>query len=95
MKIKLMIDGQEKTFDTGVQTADAIFRAAEFEEEWKQEKTSIGQIRSMTNYVIEMYGNQFTEEDIRNGLTANEFREEMYNQCFNVGREIAEKSKND
>lgn len=49
----------------------------------------------MTNYVIEMYGNQFTEEDIRNGLTANEFREEMYNQCFNVGREIAEKSKND
>ena len=95
MKIKLMIDGQEKKFDTGAQTADAIFKAAEFEERWKKEKTSLGQLNAMNAQVVEMYGNQFTEADIRNGLSAEEYREVMHYQCFGVGQKIAEKSKNE
>lgn len=95
MKIKLMIDGQEKTFDTGVQTADAIFKAAEFEQEFKKEKTSLGQLHAMNAQVVKMYNNQFTEEDIRHGLSADEYRDVMHYQCFGVGAKIAEKSKND
>lgn len=96
MKIKLNIDGKDKTFDTGPQTAAAIFKAAEFEEEFYSEKSSLKRLNLLADQVVAMYGNQFTAEDLKNGLSAEEFREVMNYQCFGIGQKIAEKStKND
>jgi len=97
MQIKLNIDGKEKTFDTGKQTADAVFKAAEFEDDWKKITTSLGRLKAMTAQVVEMYGNQFTEQDIRDGLGAEEFGPVMLYQCFGVGEKVTELStvKND
>lgn len=92
MKIKLKIDGKDRTFDTGPQMADAIYKAAEFEEKFYAEKSSLKKLTMLSDHVIDMYKGQFTIDDLKNGLSAEEFREVMNYQCFGVGQQVADKS---
>ncbi|WKY44161.1 hypothetical protein Q5O14_16275 [Eubacteriaceae bacterium ES2] len=87
MQIKL----GNTTYDTGKLTGAALWESLEFEELVKAEKSKIKQLNMMAEQVVKLYGNQFTVEDIKNGLEAHETWGELNAQCFGVGFKLAEK----
>jgi len=87
MKLKL----GKKTYDTGALKGSVLWESMEFEDLLKKETTPLKQLNMMAENVIKLYGNQFTIEDIQDGLSADEVWATLNSQCFGVGIKLQEK----
>ncbi|SPU37919.1 phage-like protein [Lysinibacillus capsici] len=90
MQITLRIDGQDKTF-TNVFVKARVFRnALKMNEKMREEGTevSVETFDEMIGFVVNVFDNQFTVDDVWDGLEAGLLQNEImrvFNSVLNIG----------
>ncbi|MET3507033.1 phage tail assembly chaperone G [Halalkalibacter oceani] len=73
MKVTLEINKKEKQFIAPSIKARAFRRALELNAKLDFENLTVDDLDTLTGFVCEVYGNQFTVDDLYDGLPAAEF----------------------
>lgn len=84
LKIKLKINGQEKTFVATEIKGRMLRKAVEFQQLKNMSEDSFGvdELDSIIAYVVEVFGGQFTIDDVYDGLDVRDLMPEMM-RCIN------------
>lgn len=90
MQIKLRIDGQEKTFTNDFVKARVFRNALKMNEEMSKEGDGItvATFDEMMGFVVNVFDNQFTVDDLWDGLEGGNFQDEImrvFNNVLNMG----------
>ncbi|KMY49571.1 phage tail assembly chaperone G [Peribacillus loiseleuriae] len=70
MQITLLIEGQEKTFSTGFISSRKFRKALEMQEKLQGQATA-KTIDEVVCYVVEVFGDKFTFDELYDGLASN------------------------
>lgn len=79
MEITLRINGEAKVFTKDFVSAKVLYDAIALNETFAQEKGAsvINQLDKLVDYVVKAFDNQFTADDVLEGLPAGQFQEEL------------------
>ncbi len=82
MKIVLRIDGKEKTFLADFISARMMRRTIEISKGVNFEDISVDELDTMVEYLVHLFGKQFTIDDVYDGLPSKELIPKLI-QCIN------------
>lgn len=90
MQITLRIDGQEKTFTNDFVKARVFRNALKMNEKMREEGTevSVETFDEMIGFVVNVFDNQFSVDDVWDGLEAGLLQNEImrvFNSVLNIG----------
>lgn len=90
MQIKLRIDGQEKTFTNDFVKARIFRNALKLNEEMnkKGNEITVETFDEMMGFVANVFDNQFTVDELWDGLEGGNFQDEVmrvFNNVLNMG----------
>ncbi|MEA0553534.1 hypothetical protein U1P98_06355 [Lysinibacillus irui] len=90
MQITLKIDGQEKQFSNDFVKARVFRNALKMNEKMRQEgnEISVETFDEMIAFVVNVFENQFTMDDVWDGLEAGKLQDEImrvFNSVLNIG----------
>jgi len=90
MQITLKIDGQEKIFSNDFVKARVFRNALKMNEKMRTEgnEISVETFDEMISFVVHVFDNQFTIDDVWDGLEAGKLQEEImrvFNNVLNIG----------
>lgn len=90
MQITLKIDGQEKIFSNDFVKARVFRNALKMNEKMRKEgnEISVETFDEMISFVVHVFDNQFTIDDVWDGLEAGKLQEEImrvFNNVLNIG----------
>ncbi|WKT75577.1 phage tail assembly chaperone G [Lysinibacillus fusiformis] len=90
MQIKLRIDGQEKTFTNDFVKARVFRNALKMNEKMRIEgnEISVDTFDEMINFIVNVFDNQFTVDDIWDGIEAGMLQSEImrvFDSVLNIG----------
>jgi len=90
MQITLRIDGQEKTFTNDFVKARVFRNALKMNEKMRIEgnEISVETFDEMINFIVNVFDNQFTVDDIWDGVEAGMLQSEImrvFNGVLNIG----------
>lgn len=90
MQITLRIDGQDKTFSNDFVKARVFRNALKMNEKMREEGTevSVETFDEMIGFVVNVFDNQFTVDDVWDGLEAGLLQDEImrvFNNVLNIG----------
>lgn len=71
MKITLFINGEEKTFTVPFVKARMFRRALEITKKYDLNDVDVETLDVLVSYVVELFNNQFTIDDIYDGVPAD------------------------
>ncbi|MGF7186643.1 hypothetical protein GGQ84_002767 [Desulfitispora alkaliphila] len=99
MNITLKINGKDKKFTTDFISARMVRRTIEVSKDINFNDMSTDELDKMVGYVAELFGGQFTIDDVYDGLASKELIPTIMN-CINevvggIGAETAGDEKND
>lgn len=100
MQIKLRIEGEEKTFTNDFVKARVFRNALKMNEKMRNEGTeiSVETFDQMIGFVVNVFDNQFTVDDVWDGLEAGDLQPEImrvFNNVLNIGGLETKSSTND
>lgn len=72
MDIALQIDGKPKTFTTGFVSARMVRQTLAMAKSINFEDLSPEELDQLSDYVVELFGRQFTRDDLYDGLASQE-----------------------
>ena len=72
MDIKLKIKGKDKTFTAGFISARMVRRTIEVSQGVNFENISPDELDKLIDYIVELFGGQFTRDDVYDGLSSKE-----------------------
>ena len=73
MKINLILNNQEKTFEAPFVSARQLKNTLELSEKVDKEGLTVEVIDKLCTFVVGIYGNQFTVDELLDGYPAQEF----------------------
>ncbi len=82
MDITLKIDGKEKTYTAGFISARMVRRTIEVSQGIDFENISPEGLDRLIDYIVELFGNRFTRDDVYDGLASKELLP-VINKCIN------------
>lgn len=82
MEIKLRIDGKDKTFTADFISARMVRRTIEVSDGINFESLKPEELDKLIDYVVELFGNQFTRDDVYDGLSSKDLLSTITN-CIN------------
>jgi len=82
VKIVLRIDGKEKTFLADFISARMMRRTIEISKGVNFEDISVDELDTMVEYLVHLFGKQFTIDDVYDGLPSKELIPKLI-QCIN------------
>lgn len=72
MEIKLKIGGKEKAYTTSFISARMLRRTIEISKEVNFESITPEELDKLIDYVVELFGGQFSRDDVYDGLASKE-----------------------
>ncbi|WP_350342345.1 hypothetical protein PRVXT_001573 [Proteinivorax tanatarense] len=72
MKITLKIDGKDKIFTTGFISARMVRKTIEISQGTNFEEMSVDELDKLVGFIVELFGGQFTVDEVYDGLSSNE-----------------------
>lgn len=99
MDITLKIKGKDKTFTAGFISARMVRRTIEVSQGVNFESISPDELDKLVDYIVELFGSQFTRDDVYDGLSSKELIPTI-TKCINevvgqMGEATAGEGKND
>ncbi len=90
MQIKLRINSEEKTFTNDFVKARVFRNALKMNEKMRNEgnEISVETFDEMIGFVVNVFDNQFTVDDVWDGLEAGKLQDEImrvFNNVLNIG----------
>ena len=82
MDITLRIDKKDKTFTAGFISARMVRRTIEVSQGVNFENISPDELDKLIDYIVELFGSQFTRDDVYDGLSSKELIPTITN-CIN------------
>ena len=82
MKITLRVEGKEKTFVADFISAGMMRRTIEISKGINFEDISVDELDLMVEYLVQLFGKQFTIDDVYDGLPSKELVPKLI-QCIN------------
>ena len=82
MDITLKIKGKDKTFTAGFISARMVRRTIEVSQGVNFENISPDELDKLIDYIVELFGSQFTRDDVYDGLSSKELIPTITN-CIN------------
>ena len=82
MEIRLQISEKEKTFTAGFISARMVRKTIAVAQEINFENLSPGELDSLVDYVVELFGHQFTRDELYDGLASRELLPTL-TRCIN------------
>lgn len=82
MNITLLKDGQKKTFSQFFVTARFMRKALELRAELNLNNLSTEDLDTVVNFVVEVFNNQFTADEVYDGLSYDELVETIFDDIF-------------
>lgn len=82
MDITLKIKGKDNTFKAGFISARMVRRTIEVSQGVNFENISPDELDKLIDYIVELFGNQFTRDDVYDGLSSKELIPTITN-CIN------------
>ena len=82
MDIKLRIDKKDKTYTTGFISARMVRRTIAVSQGVNFENISPEELDKLVDYIVELFSNQFTRDDVYDGLSSKELIPAVTN-CIN------------
>ncbi|ASA25422.1 phage tail assembly chaperone G [Paenibacillus donghaensis] len=73
MEIKLVIDKKEKTFTVPFVSARMLRKSVEFSKTRNTSDLSPEDLDEMADYTVDLFGAQFTRDNVYDGLSSHEF----------------------
>lgn len=72
MNLTLLINGKEKTFTAPFISARMFRRTIEITKQFNLENPDVDTVDAMVDYIVELFGKQFTRDELYDGLPARE-----------------------
>lgn len=72
MEIILRIDGKDKTFTTGFISARMVRRTIAVSQDINFDNISPEELDKLMDYIVELFGNQFTRDELYDGLASKD-----------------------
>jgi hypothetical protein len=72
MRIKLIMNGEERIFSTSFIPGRVFRRAVEIQDTIDFNELTVDTLDTLVDFLVEAYGNQFTRDDVYDGIAANE-----------------------
>jgi hypothetical protein len=91
MKITLFINGEEKTFTVPFVKARMFRRALEITKKYDLNDVDVETLDVLVSYVVELFNNQFTIDDVYDGVPADKLIPTILD-CINSVVGVAGKS---
>ena len=82
MEITLKIDNKDKTFSLGFISARMVRRTIEVSNGINFEKLKAEELDKLVDYIVELFGGQFTRDDVYDGLASKDLLSTIMN-CIN------------
>ena len=82
MKINLKIDGKDRTFIADFISARMMRRTIEISKSTNFEDMSVDELDIMVEYLVQLFGKQFTIDDVYDGLPSKELVPKLI-ECIN------------
>ena len=93
MEITLLINGEEKTFKAPFISARKLKEAFKLTEK-AQEGLDLKMLDEVAKFMVSVYGNQFTEDELLDGFEASKFFEKVLEDLQSILSRFSEKTKN-
>lgn len=95
MDITLRINNKDKTYVSGFISARMVRRTIEVSRKVNFESLSPEELDTLVDYVVELFGNQFTRDSLYDGLESKELIPTI-TRCINeVVGQVADETKGD
>lgn len=95
MKINLKLEGKERTFVADFVSARMLRRTIEISKSINFDEMSVDELDTMVEYLVQLFGKQFTIDDVYEGLPSKELIPKLI-QCINeVVGELGEVTQGD
>ena len=91
--IRLKIEGKEKEFFESEMTAKTVRIAMDIQENTDFRKIKARDLDTIIDFLVSAYGNQFTQDDVWDGLTAKDFMKVLINQLTYISNSITDIAK--
>jgi hypothetical protein len=72
LEIILRIDGKDKTFTTGFISARMVRRTIAVSQDINFDNISPEELDKLMDYIVELFGNQFTRDELYDGLASKD-----------------------
>lgn len=82
MEITLKIDKKDKTYTAGFISARMVRRTIEVSNGINFENLKAEELDTLVDYIVELFGSQFTRDDVYDGLASKELLSTIMN-CIN------------
>jgi hypothetical protein len=82
MNITLLKDGEKKTYSQFFVSARYMRKALEMKTEMNLNNLSVEDIDTVINFVVEVFGKQFTYDDVYDGLSYDELVDTIFSDVF-------------
>lgn len=94
MKITLIINNEEKIFEAPFISARKLRETLALSDKVNKEGMNIEIIDDLTKFIVGVYGNQFTEDDLLDGLASDKLFEKALSDMKQVINGFDESIKN-
>lgn len=95
MKITLRIDGKEKNFIADFVSARMLRRTIEISKDINFDEMSVDELDTMVEYLVQLFGKQFTIDDVYDGLPSKELIPKLIGCINEVVGELGEVTQGD
>lgn len=86
MKIKLRINGEDKTFVNDFLSFKKHYNAVSLNEEFQTNSYSLTkQYDRMAEFVVITFDKQFSVEELMDGISSVDVLQEVFNDCLKIG----------
>ena len=82
MNISLMVDGEKKTFSQFFIPAKYLRKAMEIRKDINLHDLTPEQMDAVVNFIVEVFEQKFTSEEVWNGLSYDEIVDVIFNDIF-------------
>jgi hypothetical protein len=93
MDIKLRIDGKDKTFTADFISARMVRRTIEVSNGINFESLKPEELDKLVDYIVELFSNQFTRDDVYDGLSSRDLLSTITNCITEVVGGMSESTK--
>ena len=86
MQIKLRVNGEDKTFVNDFLSFRNHYDAIALNEEFQKNNYSLTkQYDRLAEFVVIVFGKQFSAEELMNGISSVETLQEVFHECLKIG----------